>query len=190
MYTPSYTRIIADWMSLTDPLLRPRLGLAVKPLERISSVSEERPSCTQWKWTWSSWWQRIDMEQCVLNKEYLHSFKVRRIPCIVIRYTHIHPCIVISRYITLAWCTFVVVVLANAGSHPDLCSWAKYFPYGYSTTMLAAHLVMVLRSVSSLFFLLSASNSTPLSASCRHLPVLYLSSAPISGYPLPHTVLL
>ncbi|KAK9899997.1 hypothetical protein P389DRAFT_6555 [Cystobasidium minutum MCA 4210] len=53
-----------------------------------------------------------------------------------------------SRYITLAWCTFVVAVLGLVRSQPNLCSWAKYFPYGYSTTMLSAHLVMVLRMYS------------------------------------------
>lgn len=87
-----------------------------------------------------------------------------------------------SRYITLVWCTFVVVVLGNVGNHPALCSWAKYFPYGYSTTMLFAHFVMVLRWVRTpTYFLSSMPSSTFLFVSSMRVPSFPL----ISYYPYP-----
>ena len=57
--------------------------------------------------------------------------------------------LVLHRYFTLFWCTFVVITYALVGRHPNVCTWFQYYPYGYSIIMLPAHLVMILRWASS-----------------------------------------
>lgn len=50
-----------------------------------------------------------------------------------------------SRYLTLGWTTFVLVTWSLSTRHPDICSWFRYYPYGYSVVILTAHAIMVLR---------------------------------------------
>ncbi|CAD6578498.1 MAG: hypothetical protein CYPHOPRED_000600 [Cyphobasidiales sp. Tagirdzhanova-0007] len=59
--------------------------------------------------------------------------------------TAIHSIFFFARYMTLAWCTFVVVTWMTIPTSPHICAWSRYYPYAYSIISLSAHFIMVMR---------------------------------------------
>ncbi|KAK9899998.1 hypothetical protein P389DRAFT_207580 [Cystobasidium minutum MCA 4210] len=61
------------------------------------------------------------------------------------RYLSLKPIFLLSKYLTLFWCTFVIASWASASNTYDVCNWFRHFPYIYSIVALPAHILMILR---------------------------------------------